>query len=365
MASLVAHRNPSADFWSGRKVLVTGHTGFKGSWLCLWLLALNADVVGVSNGVPTERSLFADLRLADGLKDRRGDVRDGALMASLMEEEKPSVVLHLAAQSLVRLSYQEPVETYATNVMGTVNVLDAVRRAGTVDVALVVTSDKCYENREWIWGYREMDAMGGHDPYSSSKGCAELVASAYARSFLNGSHRTRVVSARAGNVFGGGDWAVDRLIPDLVRGFEADAQVSIRHPAAVRPWQHVLEPLSGYLLLCERVMADADHGSQGWNFGPNASAEVPVRTIADKLCEMWPKPAGWVDASDGKSRHEAHLLTLDSTKARTLLAWSPRWGLDEALRATIEAYRASGSDRLKNLLVEQIKSYEQAGGLVG
>ncbi len=354
----VRARSPAPAFWQGRKVLLTGHTGFKGSWLALWLMHLGAEVVGLSDGVPTARALFDDLGLARDIEDIRADVRDGGAVAAAVRDAKPSVVMHLAAQPLVRLSYAAPVDTYATNVMGTVNVLDAVRQAGGVDVVLIVTSDKCYENREQIWGYREGDAMGGHDPYSSSKGCAELVASAYARSFFGDADGARVVSARAGNVFGGGDWALDRLIPDLVRGIMADTPVEVRSPAAVRPWQHVLEPLSGYLLLCEAAAARPELRGQGWNFGPDSAGEATVRTIADTVCALWPRPGGWVDVSAGQHRHEAHLLTLDSTKSRTELGWRPRWTLDAALRATLDVYRTRETGApLRRLLREQIARY--------
>ena len=364
MAAMNAIATPSAAFWRGRKVLLTGHTGFKGSWLALWLLSLGAEVVGLANGVPTERSLFDDVGLGGDMTDVRADVRDLDAVTTLVRQDRPSVVLHLAAQPLVRLSYDEPVDTYATNVMGTVNVLEAVRRAGdAVELVLIVTSDKCYENREWIWGYRETDAMGGHDPYSSSKGCAEIVASAYARSYFDSGRGTKVVSARAGNVFGGGDWALDRLIPDLVRGFEAGTPVEIRHPDAIRPWQHVLEPLSGYLVLCEQATTRPELRSQGWNFGPDAAGEVTVRQLADAVCSKWPRPDGWVDVSGGHHRHEAHFLTLDSTKARSLLGWRPRWSLGAGLEATLDVYRSSkkGQD-LKDLVVDQIERYAASGG---
>ncbi len=360
-----AGAGPSRDFWRGRKVFLTGHTGFKGSWLALWLLSLGAKVAGFSNGIPTTRSLFDDAGVARDMIDIRADVRNLEALTTAVRTEQPSVVLHLAAQPLVRLSYDEPVETYATNVMGTVNILEAVRRSSDVELVLIVTSDKCYENREWIWGYRESDAMGGHDPYSSSKGCAEIVASAYARSYFGDGQGTRIVSARAGNVFGGGDWAHDRLLPDLVRGFEANTPVPIRHPGAIRPWQHVLEPLSGYLVLCEQAMARPELRSQGWNFGPSAAGEVTVGQLADMVCALWPRPDGWVDVSGGQHRHEAHFLTLDSTKARNLLGWRPRWSLDVALGATLEVYRTSDTgDRLKDIVLRQIGRYADSAVVV-
>ena len=346
---------PQPDFWRGRRVFLTGHTGFKGSWLSLWLHRMGAIVVGYSKDIPTTPSLFESFKLAEVMTDLRGDVTDLADLTAAMTKAQPDIVLHLAAQALVRLSYQTPVETFATNVMGTVHVLEAARQVSSVKLALVVTSDKCYENRETIWSYRETDAMGGFDPYSSSKGCAELVTSAYARSFADG---VRMVSARAGNVIGGGDWALDRLIPDIVRGISGGSPLNIRNPSAVRPWQHVLEPLSGYLVLAEKVYADAGLGTQGWNFGPNADSEQTVSAIADRVCALWPATDGWLDVSTPGQVHEAHLLKLDSTKARIHLGWQPRWTLDQALQATVDFYRDhfNGGD-LQALGLRQIAAY--------
>lgn len=349
---------PDAAFWRGRRVLLTGHTGFKGSWLAFWLAALGAETVGFSNGVPTDPSLFEAIRLADLIEDRRGDVRDLAALEAVMSRVRPDIVLHLAAQPLVRYSYEAPVETYATNVMGTVHVLEAARRLQSECTVVVVTTDKCYENREWVWGYRESEAMGGHDPYSSSKGCAELVASAYARSYAGGpSPRLKVMSARAGNVIGGGDWALDRLVPDLVRGRASGRPVGIRNPEAIRPWQHVLEPVCGYLLLAERGAQGGDVLGQGWNFGPDRDAEVSVRVVADEVCRLYDAPDGWYFAGTPGQLHEAQLLRLDSTKARTALGWAPRWTLGEALGATVEHYGVTGSDALRDLMTRQISRY--------
>ena len=358
MAALVNGALPNQAFWRGRKVLVTGHTGFKGAWLSLWLSKLGADVVGFSNAVPTSPSLFADLVLNDLITDIRGDVCDFAAVAEVMKETKPDIVLHLAAQSLVRLSYDQPMETYATNVMGTVHVLEAARQQKSVQLALVVTSDKCYENREWVWGYRENDPMGGHDPYSSSKGCAEIVASAYARSFTKPGEGFRILSARAGNVIGGGDWALDRLVPDLVRGLSAEKTVPIRNPKAIRPWQHVLEPLSGYLLLCERASETPSLASQGWNFGPGSDSEVMVREVVERICQLWSRPDGWQDVSGEAKQHEAQLLRLDCVKAHSILNWRPQWHLDEALQATVDVYRSPlKGEALRGLLIRQIEQY--------
>lgn len=359
---MVNTAQPSASFWQGRKVLVTGHTGFKGAWLSLWLAKLGATVSGFSDAVPTTPSLFHDLDLDKVVDDHRGDVCDFAALRKVIDEVKPDIILHLAAQSLVRLSYSQPVSTYATNVMGTVHVLEAARHQASVNLVLVVTSDKSYENREWVWRYRENDPMGGHDPYSNSKGCAELVTSAYARSFTTPGKGLQFVSARAGNVIGGGDWATDRLIPDLVRGLSSGTPVSIRSPDAIRPWQHVLEPLSGYLVLCERASANPSLCAQGWNFGPGADSEVTVRDVADHFCRLWPRENGWVDASGGAKLHEAKFLRLDCVKANSLLQWHARLRLEDALKATAEVYRsASKGAALRELLHSQIETYTGGG----
>lgn len=349
---------PSPEFWRNRRVFMTGHTGFKGSWLSQWLLVMGAQVVGFSKDIPTDPSLFDAFGLPHQMEDMRGDVTDLPALNAAIAKAQPEIILHLAAQSLVRLSYSTPVETYATNVMGTVNVLEAARQNPSVKLAVVITSDKCYENRETIWSYRETDAMGGYDPYSSSKGCAELVAAAYARSFASDSDGLKIVSARAGNVIGGGDWALDRLVPDLMRGLISGNPLHIRSPHAVRPWQHVLEPLSGYLVLAERAFTDASLASQGWNFGPDSSSEQTVETIANQVCRLWPATNGWVDVSDPNQLHEAHLLKLDSTKARIHLGWHPRWSLDTALEASVAFYRehANGGN-MRDFGLRQIADY--------
>lgn len=323
----------NAAFWRGKRVFVTGHTGFKGSWLTLWLRQLGAEVTGFSLAPPTEPSLFEIARVHEGITDLRGDIRDAAALKQALVAARPEVVLHLAAQPLVRASYADPVGTYATNVMGVVHLLEAVRAAGCVRAVVNVTTDKCYENREWVWGYREDEAMGGHDPYSSSKGCAELVTSAYRRSFLH--EGVAVASARAGNVIGGGDWAADRLVPDVLRAFAAGTPVVIRNPHATRPWQHVLEPLSGYLLLAERLHAQGQAFAEGWNFGPADEDARPVGWIVQRLVELWGGKASW-QLEGSAQPHEANLLKLDCSKARQRLSWKARWTLDQSLQRIVK-----------------------------
>ena len=352
-----------ANFWSGKRVLVTGHTGFKGSWLSLWLAGRGAKVTGYSLDPATRPSMFERARVAEGMTSVIADVRDGARLAELVARERPEVVLHLAAQPLVRESYGDPVGTYATNVMGTVNLLEACRRAAELRAVVVVTSDKCYENREWVWGYRETDPMGGFDPYSSSKGCAELVTAAYGRSFfargIPGGAAPRAATGRAGNVLGGGDWALDRLVPDMVRAFEEGRPVVIRNPRAVRPWQHVLEPLHGYLTLAERLFDDgAAQFDSAWNFGPAETDSRPVEWLADALCERWGSGARW-ELDSAAHPHEAHQLRLDCSKARTALGWTPRLTLETALDWTVEWYRASlAGEDVRDLTLAQIARYE-------
>lgn len=326
----------NAAAWRGRRVLVTGHTGFKGAWLSLWLAELGAEVTGLALAPPTDPSLFVAARVAELVDHHEGDIRDAALVARVVAEARPDVVFHLAAQPLVRLSYREPVETFATNVMGTVHVLEAVRAAAGVGAVVCVTSDKAYENREWVWPYRESDPMGGHDPYSASKGAAELAIAAYRRSFFSAGE-TRIASVRAGNVIGGGDWAADRLLPDLVRALEADQPPAIRSPGAVRPWQHVLEALGGYLLIAERLLAGT--GDEAWNFGPAEDDTRPVGWIVERFAALWGKPAGWAPMP-GNHPHEAALLKLDTTKARAQLGWRPAMRLEEALASVVEWHRA-------------------------
>jgi CDP-glucose 4,6-dehydratase len=349
----------NAEFWRGKRVLLTGHTGFKGSWLSLWLQKLGATVAGYALQ-PESKSLFSLARVGDGMQSVLADIRDLDRLQRAFDEFKPQVVLHLAAQPLVTKSYLEPVETYSVNVMGTVHLLEAARRSSSCRVVVNVTSDKCYENKEWSWGYRESDPMGGHDPYSSSKGCSELVTSAYRRSFFEASEARRVgvASARAGNVIGGGDFSQERIIPDFIAAIEAGKPLYLRNPDAVRPWQHVLEPLSGYLLLAEKLWGDPDGYAQGWNFGPSPDDIKPVRWIVEKLSDCWNNKTSW-QVNTAPKPHEAHLLVLDSAKARMILGWKPRWTLEEALCAVVEwhiAYRNGVPPR--DVIMQQIAAYE-------
>lgn len=350
--------NPA--FWRGRRVLLTGHTGFKGSWLSLWLQSMGAELHGLALEPPTTPALFAAADVGTGMVSRLGDVRDHGLVAGVMRECKPDIVIHMAAQSLVRYSYQAPVETYATNVMGTVNVLEAARHAGTVRVIVNVTTDKCYENREWVWGYREQDRLGGNDPYSNSKACAELVTQAYRRSFFRESG-IALASARAGNVIGGGDWAVDRLVPDILRAFEDNRPVTIRNPGATRPWQHVLEPLAGYLMLAERLYTDGQAFADGWNFGPHDEESRPVAWIVERMAQAWGNGAHWIVDGDGQP-HEAGYLRLDSSRARSRLAWQPRWNLSTALGKILDWHRSwLAGDDVKARCLQQLEHYQNAG----
>jgi CDP-glucose 4,6-dehydratase len=356
---------PSRSFagtFAGKRVLVTGHTGFKGSWLCEWLLALGADVTGFALPPPTEPALFNQLGLADRINDRRGDIRDLAAVRSAVGAGRPEFVFHLAAQPLVRLSYTQPVETYAINVMGTVNLLEAVRLAGAACTVVVVTTDKCYENPERAHSFREEDPMGGHDPYSSSKGAAELVVSAYRRSYFSAPDSpVRLASARAGNVIGGGDWALDRIVPDCIRSLRRSEVIPVRHPHATRPWQHVLEPLSGYLLLASAIARRVDGQSlassrgpnlyaqpelaelcAAFNFGPAPASNRTVAELVGEVLQHW--PGRWEDRSDPHAVHEAALLALATDKALRLLDWKPAWDFAAAIKATVEWYRLVSSE---------------------
>ena len=348
------------DFYRNKKVLITGHTGFKGSWLALWLSEIGSDVTGFSLDSPTSLSHFEICGLKNRMVSIRGDVRDLDTLRRVVSDFSPEVVFHLAAQSLVRRSYREPVDTFGTNVMGTVNLLEACRQASSVRVVINVTSDKCYENKEWVWGYRENDALGGHDPYSSSKGCAELVTTAYARSYFHeaGQPGTRkaLASVRAGNVIGGGDWAEDRLIPDCIKALCARAPIIVRNPLSVRPWQHVLEPLYGYLVLAVRMHAAPAEHSGAWNFGSNDDAFITVGAMVEQVVQHWGD--GVIDSRPDMSLHEAQVLRLDSSKARTLLGWRPRWDVRTAVSKTVEWYRRhrAGEDMLA-VSKEQIAAY--------
>lgn len=351
------------SFWHGRRVFVTGHTGFKGGWLCLWLDTLGADVTGYALDPPTSPSLFEQAGVASGIRSIRGDVRDFNRLRESLEESRPSVVIHMAAQSVVRRGYEDPVDTYSTNVMGTVHLLEALRNLRRPCAVVNVTSDKCYENREWAWGYREIEPMGGRDPYSNSKGCAELVTSAYRDSFFPvdsvAEHGVALASARAGNAVGGGDWTANQLIPDLIRAFIARRPCEIRQPGAIRPWQFVLEPLRGYLMLAERLAGDAPRFASGWNFGPADSDAWPVSSIADELGRLWGPDGAW--KCDGSAHpHEAHFLKLDASKAKASLKWHPALPLREALAWIADWYHAyqAGGD-LRRLTLTQIDRYEE------
>jgi CDP-glucose 4,6-dehydratase len=345
------------DFWSGRRVLVTGHTGFKGSWLALWLSRLGAEVVGFSEAPPTEPALFRLARIEELVDDRRGDIRRLDVVRATFESARPEIVVHMAAQALVRASYRDPVLTYATNVMGTAHVLEAARHTGSVRVVLNVTSDKCYAGPSRPGGYGEEDPKGGADPYSSSKGCAELVTDAYRSSYFRAG--AAVASARAGNVLGGGDWSIDRLIPDVVRAQAEGRPAPIRNPDAVRPWQHVLDPLAGYLILVERLW-DEPELAGGWNFGPYAGT-VPVREVLLRFERSWGDPIPW-ETAGGEHPPEAEQLHLNSEKARRLLDWAPRWNLDQTLAATAAWYRrVADGDDARSLTLSQIEAYESAG----
>lgn len=348
-------------FWNGKKVFLTGHTGFKGSWLSLWLQQVGAQVTGYALRPPTNPSLFEVANVAQGMTSIIGDVRNGDALAWAMHEAAPDIVIHLAAQPLVRCSYANPVETYSTNVMGTVHLLEAVRRTSSVRAVVNVTSDKCYQNNEWAWGYRENEPMGGFDPYSNSKGCAELVTAAYRDSFFNsaqyGKHHVALASARAGNVIGGGDWAVDRLIPDIMRAILESRPVVIRSPFAIRPWQHVLEPLSGYLLLAQKLYEEGAAYAEAWNFGPDDEDAKPVQWIVERLIKQWGNGASW-RLDQGDHPHEAHYLKLDCSKARMRLDWRARWGLDRALDE-IAAWQRSyvAGENMRQKTLAQINEY--------
>ncbi len=355
----------NTTFWQGKRVFLTGHTGFKGSWLSIWLQSLGAEVTGYALNPPTNPSLFEVAKVADGIKSNIGDIRDLNALQNSMEDASPEIVIHMAAQPLVRYSYANPVETYSTNVMGSVNLLEVVRNTKSVKAVVNVTSDKCYENREWLWGYREDEAMGGYDPYSNSKGCAELITSAYRASFFNPEnyekHGVAVASARAGNVIGGGDWAGDRLIPDFIRAIAAGETVVIRSPNAIRPWQHVLEPLSGYLILAEKLYTEGSQFADAWNFGPNDSDAKSVEWIINKLVDNWGDGAVFKIDSSASDLHEAHFLKLDCSKARMSLGWKPNWDAVEAIRRICAWHKAhlDGQD-MKMYVLREIEQYQKA-----
>ena len=347
----------SSSPWNNLRVLVTGHTGFKGGWLTLKLASLGASVCGYSLSPVIEPNLFVAARIADICRSEIGDVRDPVRFGAVVADFKPELVFHMAAQALVRVSYHDPIDTYSTNVMGLVTVLEVLRHSSSVQHVINVTSDKCYENNGWLWGYRESDPMGGFDPYSSSKGCAELITSSWRRSFFSKAGIS-LSSVRAGNVIGGGDWSLDRLIPDFVRSIDAGRELTIRSPRSTRPWQHVLEPLSGYLLLAERLMTGGPHFADGWNFGPDVNSVRDVEAIASLMCRLWGEPAKMRVIEDN-SLHEASNLVLDSSKAVFGLGWKPVWGVDTAIERVVSWHKRylSGANAY-SLCIGDIEAHE-------
>lgn len=352
-----------SDFYNGRQILITGHTGFKGSWLSAWLNELGAKIVGYSLKPRYSPNLYEICCLEDKVTSIEADVRYLDKLREVFEEYQPEIVFHMAAQPLVRYSYKRPVETYETNVMGTVNLLEACRNTPSVKVIVNITSDKCYENRDWIWGYRENDSIGGYDPYSSSKGCAELITSAYIKSYFNPNyyreHGKALASVRAGNVIGGGDWSEDRLIPDCMKALLENRPILIRYPHAIRPWQHVLEPLYGYLLLAQRLYQEGADYAGAWNFGPGDDDVKPVRSIVKQVTKMWGGGARW-ELDSGDHSHEANYLKLDCSKAKLKLDWYPQWDLSTALEKTVEWYKAYvNNEDMLSLTKNQIQSYKE------
>ena len=353
-----------ADFYRGKKIFITGHTGFKGSWLCLWLHHLGAEVTGYALEPPTDPSLFVACDIVRIINSQNGDVRDAVALTKAMQEAQPDIVIHMAAQPLVRDSYKVPVETYEINVMGTVNLLEAVRQTPSVRAVINVTTDKCYENKEWLWGYRENEPMGGYDPYSSSKACSELVTAAYRSSFFTpekyNKHGVALASVRAGNVIGGGDWATDRLIPDCLTALSEGRNIVIRHPEAIRPWQHVLEPLYGYMLLAKKLFNEGSVFAEAWNFGPPQTDAKSVGSIAEKMCEVWGGGSS-VSLDNNPHPHEAMYLKLDCSKAASLLNWHPLWSIDDAIKKIVEWAKAYQQDAdMNQICLKQINDYMEA-----
>ncbi|WP_239970549.1 CDP-glucose 4,6-dehydratase [Confluentibacter citreus] len=348
-----------SSFWKEKKVFLTGHTGFKGSWLSLWLQSMGANVKGFSLNPPTEPSLFIEANVAEDMESVIGDIRDLKTLKESMTSFNPDILIHMAAQPLVRLSYIEPVDTYSTNVMGTVNVLESARSCSNLKAILSVTTDKCYENKEWVWGYRENEPLGGHDPYSSSKACAELVTAAYRQSFFHTNETASLASARAGNVIGGGDWAEDRLIPDILRAFEKSKPVIIRNPLSTRPWQHVLEPLSGYLVLAQNLYSNGNSFAGAWNFGPKEEDCKPVNWILDKMVVNWGGNVRW-ELDKNNNPHEAGFLKLDCSKAAYQLKWNPKWNLEHTLNLIVNWHQDwKAGKNMRNVCLKEIESYSK------
>lgn len=343
-----------------KTVLITGHTGFKGAWLAIWLNELGANVIGYSLDPEGEKNLFVLSKLNKKIIDIRGDIRDYEKLKSVFDQYNPEIVFHLAAQSIVKYSYDHPVYTYEVNVMGTMNVLEAIRKSDTAKVGIMVTSDKCYENKEWVWGYRENDAMGGHDPYSSSKGCCELLTSSYRNSYFPvenfEKHGKVIASVRAGNVIGGGDWSLNRIIPDSIRALESNQDIVIRSPKSIRPWQHVIEPLGGYITLAGKIIEDGPLFSTAWNFGPETHSIITVEDLVNKVLIHW-ESGRWVPEHKNSTLHEAKLLSLDISKVKYELNWNPRWDIDITVEKTIEWYKKYKQTNVYNLCVKQINEY--------
>lgn len=351
--------SPDAAFWRGKRVFLTGHTGFKGGWLALWLRQLGAIIQGYALDPPTTPNLFTLTKVEENLTHQIADIRDLPTLQAAVTRFKPDIVIHMAAQPILRLSYEIPVETYATNVMGTVHVLEAARQTPSAKVTLVITTDKCYENQEQNKAFRESDAMGGYDPYSSSKGCAELAAAAYGRSYFNKGEAS-VATARAGNVIGGGDWAKDRLMTDIIAAVTQQQKPVIRNPEAIRPWQHVLEPLSGYLRAIEYMWNKKPAHPECWNFGPDPSCEVSVKDVANQMCRLWGFEAGIQLIPDAHNLHEAHYLRLDSAKAHQELGWRSRLSLQQTLALTVEWFRAHAEGKdMQKITLAQIDAYQK------
>lgn len=353
---MVKMRKVDSKFWNGKRVFITGHTGFKGSWLTIWLVQMGAIVKGYSLEPNTSPCLFNEACVSNGIESEIEDIRNYKKLKKSIDSFSPEILLHLAAQPLVRESYQNPLETYEVNVMGTANILEASRAVDSLKSIVIVTTDKCYENKEWEWGYRENEPMGGYDPYSSSKGCAELVTSAYRKSFFKNS-QIAVASARAGNVIGGGDWSNDRLIPDIIKSYNSDEKVIIRNPRAIRPWQHVIEPLSGYLILAEELFNNGQKYAEPFNFGPNNQDCQNVEYVINLISKYWDKCPGW-SLDNNSNPHESQFLKLDISKANQILNWAPKWNLNEAVKRVVNWNQAfSNNENMRQYCINEIKSY--------